>query len=41
MIALYKKLKFWIEDEEFDSTLGFDPEDFSEDQVCIFVELPR
>ncbi|USP81648.1 hypothetical protein yc1106_08922 [Curvularia clavata] len=32
LIALYKKLKFWLEDEEFDSTLGFAPEDFSDDQ---------
>ncbi|EMD60047.1 hypothetical protein GGP41_009455 [Bipolaris sorokiniana] len=33
LISLYKKLKFWIEGEEFDSTLGFAPEDFSEDQT--------
>ncbi len=35
LIRLYQKLKFWIEDEEFDSTLGMNADDFWEDQVCI------
>lgn len=42
LLSLWKKLKFWTEGDPFDSLLGFDPEDFSEDQdvsltVCIFV----
>ncbi|RYO19232.1 Regulator of V-ATPase in vacuolar membrane protein 1 [Alternaria arborescens] len=30
LIRLYATLKFWIEGEELDSSLGFSPEDFSE-----------
>jgi WD40 repeat protein len=33
LIRLFQKLKFWIEGEELDSSLGFTPEDFSEDEV--------
>jgi hypothetical protein len=33
LIRLYQKLKFWIEGEELESSLGFTPEDFSEDEV--------
>ena len=39
LIRLYTKLKFWIEDEELDSSLGFTPEDFSEDEVCMQAAL--
>jgi WD40 repeat protein len=35
LIRLYHKLKFWIEGEELESTLGFAVEDFSEDEVSI------
>lgn len=35
LLRLYKVLKFWIEDEELDSTLGFTVEDFSEDEVSV------
>ncbi|KAF1937394.1 hypothetical protein EJ02DRAFT_56483 [Clathrospora elynae] len=33
IIRLYTKLKFWIEDEDLDSSLGLAPEDFSEDET--------
>ena len=33
LIRLYATLKFWIEGEELDSSLGFSPEDFSEAAV--------
>jgi WD40 repeat protein len=33
LIRLHSVLKFWIEGEELDSSLGFTPEDFSEDEV--------
>lgn len=33
LIRLYQKLKFWIEGEELESSLGFTPSDFSEDEV--------
>lgn len=33
LIRLYQKLKFWIEGEELESSLGFTAEDFSEDEV--------
>lgn len=33
LIQLYQKLKYWIEGEELESTLGFTPDDFSEDEV--------
>ncbi|KAF2130659.1 WD repeat protein-like protein [Dothidotthia symphoricarpi CBS 119687] len=33
LLRLYKKLKFWIEGEDFDSTLGFSTEDFFEDET--------
>ncbi|KAI8935121.1 hypothetical protein NX059_007715 [Plenodomus lindquistii] len=33
LIRLYQKLKFWIEGEELDSSLGFSPEEFSEDET--------
>ncbi|KAI1674076.1 Rav1p-C domain containing protein [Pyrenophora tritici-repentis] len=33
LIRLYTKLKFWIEGEELDSTLGFAPEDFFADEA--------
>ncbi|KAH8725059.1 RAVE protein 1 C terminal-domain-containing protein [Phaeosphaeriaceae sp. PMI808] len=33
LIQLYQKLKFWIEGEELDSSLGFTAEDFSEDMT--------
>jgi hypothetical protein len=33
LIRLYQKLKFWIEGEELESSLGFIPEDFSENEV--------
>ncbi|KNG49742.1 wd repeat-containing protein [Stemphylium lycopersici] len=33
LIRLYAKLKFWIEGEDLDSTLGFMPEDFSENEA--------
>jgi hypothetical protein len=35
LIRLYQKLKFWIEGEELESTLGFAVEDFSEGPVSI------
>ncbi|KAF1977584.1 hypothetical protein BU23DRAFT_587563 [Bimuria novae-zelandiae CBS 107.79] len=31
LIRLFQKLKFWTEGEEFESSLGFSPEEFSED----------
>ena len=33
LLRLYATLKFWIEGEELDSSLGFVPEDFSEEEV--------
>ncbi|KAF1831934.1 hypothetical protein BDW02DRAFT_571508 [Decorospora gaudefroyi] len=33
LIRLYTKLKFWIEGEDLDSSLGFAIEDFSEDEA--------
>jgi WD40 repeat protein len=33
LIRLFQKLKFWIEGEELDSSLGFTPDEFSEDEV--------
>jgi WD40 repeat protein len=35
LVRLYQTLKFWIEGEELDSSLGFTPDDFSEDEVSI------
>ena len=35
LIRLYQKLKFWIEGEDLESTLGFAVEDFSEDPVSM------
>jgi hypothetical protein len=35
LIRLYQTLKFWIEGEELDSSLGFTPDDFSENEVSI------
>jgi hypothetical protein len=35
LVRLYQKLKFWIEGEELDSSLGFSPDDFSEEEVSI------
>jgi len=32
LVRLYRRLKFWTEGEELDSSLGFLPEDFSEDE---------
>lgn len=37
LIRLYTKLKFWIEGEELDSSLGFLTEDFSEDEVRTYL----
>jgi WD40 repeat protein len=33
LLRLYQKLKFWIEGEELESSLGFAPDEFSEDEV--------
>jgi WD40 repeat protein len=33
LIRLYQELKFWIEGEELEGTLGFTPDDFSEEEV--------
>lgn len=33
LIRLYQKLKFWIEGEELESSLGFLPDEFSEDET--------
>ncbi|KAL6159202.1 regulator of (H+)-ATPase in vacuolar membrane [Exserohilum turcicum] len=33
LLRLYATLKFWIEGEELDSSLGFVPEDFSEEET--------
>jgi hypothetical protein len=33
LLRLYQKLKFWIEGEELESSLGLAPDDFSEDEV--------
>jgi WD40 repeat protein len=35
LVRLYQTLKFWIEGEELDSSLGFMPDEFSEDEVSI------
>lgn len=35
LLRLYQKLKFWIEGEDLESTLGFAVEDFSEDEVSV------
>jgi WD40 repeat protein len=37
LIRLYQTLKFWVEGEELESTLGFAADDFSEDEVRYFV----
>lgn len=35
LIRLYQKLKFWVEGEELESSLGFTSDDFSEDEVSM------
>jgi WD40 repeat protein len=35
LLRLYQKLKFWIEGEELESSLGFAVEDFFEDEVSL------
>jgi WD40 repeat protein len=39
LLRLYQKLKFWIEGEELESSLGFSPHEFSEDEVSCIVTL--
>jgi WD40 repeat protein len=41
LIRLYTTLKFWIEGEELDSSLGFAPEDFSEAEVRTWTVLSK